>query len=176
MNKGHDPTFFAKTDAISFLISDHAAIEDLFSQFNALVDASAPAHEKKRTIALKICAALTVHAQIEEEIFYPEVRASLVLNVSSMMDEADIDHAACHELISHIELMEPSDAQYEASVVALGEFVDHHVKAEEGQMFRSVRKLRLDSANLGHELAIRRQELLNDYTPHKRSFSGAVLA
>ena len=166
----------AQADAISFLKSDHAAVKDLFMQFNLLAEASAPAHENKRVIALKICAALTVHTQIEEEIFYPEVRAALGPKEGLMIDQAEVEHASCKALIEQIELMQPSDDHYDAKVIVLGEYIDHHVEEEEDFMFRKVGRAKFDSASLAQELAIRKQELLNDYSSQKKSLSAAVFA
>lgn len=165
-----------KTDAISMLKADHAAVKDLFKQFNALAEASAPAHQKKRTIALKICKELTVHAKIEEELFYPAARATLGVDEAPMMDEADVEHASCKALIGQIESMEPSANHYDAKVIVLGEYIDHHVKEEEGEIFPKVRKAKIDLKALGQQLALRKRELLSDYSPQKPSLLASVFA
>ena len=81
----------------------------------------------------KICNELTVHAQIEEEIFYPAVRKAI--DDGDLMDEALVEHAGAKELISQLEAMDPEDELYDAKVTVLGEQIDHHVKEEEGEMF-----------------------------------------
>jgi hemerythrin superfamily protein len=164
-----------KTDAISMLKADHAAVKDLFKQFNALAEASAPAHQKKRTIALKICKELTVHAKVEEEIFYPAARAVLGRDEAPMMDEADVEHASCKELIGQIESMEPSENHYDAKVIVLGEYINHHVKEEEGEMFPKVRNAKLDLKGLGEHLVVRKKELMSSYSPEKASLLSRVL-
>ena len=164
-----------KTDAISLLKADHAGVKDLFKQFNALAEASAPAHQKKKAIALKICKELTVHAKIEEEIFYPATRAALGREDAPMMDEADVEHASCKELISQIESMESSAHHYDAKVIVLGEYINHHVKEEEGEMFPKARAAKLDLKALGAQLAARKRELLAGYVPEKASLLSRVL-
>ena len=164
-----------KTDAISMLKADHAAVKDLFKQFNALCEASAPAHQKKRTIALKICKELTVHAKAEEEIFYPAARAALGRDEAPMMDEADVEHDSCKALIGQIESMEPSEAHYDAKVIVLREYINHHVKEEEGDMFPKVRSAKLDLKALGVQLAARKKELMSSYSPEKASLLSRVL-
>lgn len=164
-----------KTDAIAMLKADHAAVKDLFKQFNALAGASAPAHQKKRTIALKICKELTVHARIEEEIFYPAAREELGRGEASMMDEADVEHASCKALIGQIESMEPSADHYDAHVIVLGEYINHHVKEEESEMFPKVRKTKLDLKTLGEQLAVRKKQLMASNAPEKASLLSRVL-
>ena len=100
---------------------------------------------------------MTVHATIEEEIFYPAVREAI--DDEDLMDEADVEHASAKELIAQLEAANPGDDQYDAKVTVLGEMIDHHVKEEEGEMFSKARKADIDSASLGEELAIRKAEL-----------------
>ena len=165
----------AKTDAIAMLKADHAAVKDLFRQFNALAEASAPAHQKKRMIALKICKELSVHAKIEEEIFYPAAREALGRGEAPMMDEADVEHASCKALIGQIESMEPSADHYDAQVIVLGEYINHHVKEEEGEMFRKVCKAKLDLKALAEQLAVRKKQLMASHPREKASLLSRVL-
>ena len=175
MNKASIHKATPKTDAISALKADHATVKDLFKQFKVLAEASAPAHQKKRTIALKICKELTVHAKVEEEIFYPAAREALGLDEAPMMDEADVEHASCKDLIGQIESMDPSDDHYDAKVIVLGEYIDHHVKEEEGEMFPKIRKAKLDLKALGEQIAARKKSLMSSYAPDKASLLARVL-
>ena len=175
MNQNADKKVKAKVDAISLLKADHVTVKELFSQFNALAEGSAAAHQKKRTIALKICKELTVHAKVEEEIFYPAARGALGRDEAPMMDEADVEHASCKELISQIESMEPSADHYDAKVIVLGEYINHHVKEEESEMFPKVRKAKLDLKALGEQLSMRKKELMSKYSPEKASLLSRVL-
>lgn len=151
-------------DAIALLKADHAAVKELFEQFSVLAEAKAPALRKKEMIAQKICKELTVHAQIEEEIFYPAIRAAIDDHL--LLDEADVEHASCKLLIEQIESMNPADDQYDAKVVVLGEYIEHHVKEEHGEMFPKARKADLDLDALGAAISERKKQLLANYEPH----------
>ena len=92
-----------------------------------------------------------------------------------MMDEADVEHASCKQLISQIESMEPSADHYDAKVIVLGEYINHHVKEEESEMFPKVRKAKLDLKALGEQLSVRKKELMSKYSPEKASLLSRVL-
>lgn len=144
-------------DAISLLIKDHKDVKAMFEQFEALTDRS---KVSKKKIADRICHALTVHAQVEEEIFYPAVRAAI--KDDDMMDEATVEHASAKDLIAQIEAMDPGDDLYDAKVKVLSEQIDHHVEEEEGEMFPKVRKSSLDLVALGAEITRRKQQIERD--------------
>ena len=142
-------------DAIALLKDDHKRVKDLFEQYDKLSDRSVV---NKKKIATQICLELTVHAQIEEEIFYPAVRGPI--KDGDLMDEAEVEHASAKELIAQISEMDPGDDLYDAKVKVLSEQIEHHVEEEEEEMFPKVRKTKLDLEALGQELAQRREELL----------------
>ena len=143
-------------DALSLLLRDHKDVKAMFKQFEELTDRS---KVTKKRIAEQICHALTVHMQLEEEIFYPAVLA--VIKGSDFMDEAIVEHASAQELIAEIEGMDPGEELYDAMVKVLSEQIDHHVSEEEGEMFPKVRKTRLDLIALGEEMYTRKEELEN---------------
>lgn len=143
-------------DAIAMLISDHREVEELFKQFEKQTDR---ARDKKKQIADQICAALTVHTQIEEEIFYPAARDA-VNDADELLDEAEVEHASAKELIMQIQEMDPEDDLYDAKVKVLSEQIEHHVKEEEKEMFPKVKKSKLDLEALGEEMAMRKDELI----------------
>jgi hypothetical protein len=101
---------------------------------------------------------LSLHAQLEEEIFYPAVRDG-VEDVDELLNEADVEHGVVEDLIDRLEEMDVEDEMYPANVTVLAEYVKHHVKEEEGELFPKVRKSNLDLAALGAEMAARKQEL-----------------
>lgn len=144
----------SQSDAINFLINDHEEVKDLFEQFEALTDRS---KVSKKRIADKICLALSLHTQIEEEIFYPAVQE--VIDDDDLMDEAVVEHAAAKELVMQLQDMDPDDELYDAKVKVLSEQVEHHVAEEEEEMFPKVRKTELDLEELGEEMMIRKEEL-----------------
>jgi hemerythrin superfamily protein len=146
-------------DAIAMLTNDHKEVKALFKQYNTLVEADAE-DEEKMAIAAQICQMLTVHATVEEEIFYPAAREALG-DDEDLIDEADVEHATAKELIAQLEGSGPADdALYDAKVKVLGEYIDHHVKEEEGEIFPKAKKGNLDSAALGAEMAARKEELM----------------
>jgi hemerythrin superfamily protein len=152
----------APIDAIALLTTDHKEVKKLFKSYAALVDAETET-AKKQALALQICATLTVHATIEEEVFYPAAREGL--DEQDLLDEAEVEHASAKDLIAQIEGMEPDDDLYDAKVKVLGEYIDHHVKEEEEELFPKVKRAKLDLEALGGELDARKQELQAEVDP-----------
>ena len=149
----------AKTDATVLLQRDHADVKKLFKQYEKLADAEADG-EERQALATQICQMLTVHATIEEEIFYPAAREAEV--EEDLLDEAEVEHASAKDLIAQIKGMSPDDELYDAKVKVLGEYVNHHVQEEEGEMFPKCRKAKMDLATLGTELEARKSELMEE--------------
>lgn len=145
-------------DAIEMLTADHKEVKALFKQYDELVEADGD-DDEKQAIAQEICLKLTVHATVEEELFYPEARTVLG-DDEDLVDEADVEHSTAKELIAQIEDASPEDALYDAKVKVLGEYIDHHVKEEEGEMFPKVKKAKLDTASIGAAMVDRKQELM----------------
>ena len=145
-----------ETDAIALLTADHKTVKGLFKEFEQLTKKD-DVDEQKAQLVRQICNELTVHAQVEEELFYPAVREAI--DDDDLMDEADIEHASAKDLIAQLQDLEPGDDHYDARVTVLGEYVDHHVKEEEGEMFPKARKADVNTAELGEEIAERKQEL-----------------
>ena len=144
-------------DALKLLMEDHKEVKSLFQAYDKLVKAEADA-AKKQAIAQQICTALTVHATVEEELLYPA--AYDVLAEGDLVDEATVEHATAKDLIAQIEGMQPSDDLYDAKVKVLSEYIDHHVKEEEKEMFPKLRKTELDLKELGASIKTRKAELL----------------
>ena len=149
----------ASMDAIKLLTQDHKEVKALFKEYEKLAKADAE-DEEKQQLAQEICTKLTVHATIEEEIFYPAAREALGDEVD-LVDEADVEHASAKDLIAQIEGSSPADDHYDAKVKVLGEYIDHHVKEEEGEMFPKLKKSELDLEALGDELMTRKEQLLS---------------
>jgi len=105
-----------------------------------------------------VCEDLTAHTTIEEEIFYPAVRAASKES-ADLLDEAQVEHAGAKDLIAQIEDMDPEDDLYDAKVKVLGEQVEHHIGEEEGKILPNAKKAGLDLVALGQELAMRKDEL-----------------
>ena len=139
-------------DALALLKADHDLVEDLFEKFE-----KARTEKQKTNLAEQICTELTIHAQIEEEIFYPAVRDAI--GEDDLMDEADVEHAGAKDLIAQIEASAPGEAHFDAKVTVLGEYIKHHVKEEQTEMFPKVRKADLDLKELGAAMSARKAEL-----------------
>jgi hypothetical protein len=148
-------------DAVKLLTADHKEVHSKFEQYKKLAKAEAPAEERE-ALAGEICTALKVHTAIEEEIFYPAAREAEV--DAPLLDEAEVEHASAKELIGQIESMSADDALYDAKVTVLGEYIDHHVKEEQDEMFPKCKKSAMDLAMLGEMLAARKEELMLEMT------------
>jgi len=146
-------------DAIALLEGDHTSVQRLFKRFEKLKNGEGNEAEKAELVNI-ICDELKVHTQIEEEIFYPAVREAI--DDDDLMDEAEVEHTGAKETISNLEAMQPGDDLYDATVSVLGEYVNHHIKEEEGHMFPKVRKSGLDTKALGTQLMERKHELQGD--------------
>ena len=139
-------------DAIAMLRADHKNVSALFEQFEK---SRSPA--KKKSLVQQICLELTVHAQIEEEIFYPAVQQAL--RDKELVPEARVEHASLKALIAQVEGVEPEGEMYDARVKVMSEYVKHHVKEEQNEMFPKVKTSRLDLAALGAQRDARKLEL-----------------
>jgi len=143
------------TDAIQLLTADHKEVKAMFTEFKKLMKSDGN-DDEKADLVQRICTALTIHATIEEEIFYPAVREAI--DDDDLMDEADVEHASAKDLIAQLEGSSPGDDHYDAKVTVLGEMIDHHVKEEEGEMFPKAKKA-VDTAAIGAEMQARQAEL-----------------
>ena len=143
----------APKDAIALLEADHKAVSQLFAEYEKT--RSVP---NKKFLVAEICTALTVHTQIEEEIFYPAVRTALKDKL--LVPEATVEHTSVKELIAQLEGDESAGEMYDAKVKVLSEYVKHHVKEEHTEMFPKVKSSSLDLVELGERMAARRDELL----------------
>ena len=146
-----------KNDAVDLLDADHIAVKKLFQEFNKLAEAKASG-DKRKALADRICRELSVHARIEEEIFYPAARAAI--HDDPLLDEAEVEHASAKELIAQIESMGAEEALFDAKVIVLGEYIDHHVGEERKEMFEKARKSGMDLMALKEQLAARKEELM----------------
>jgi len=142
-----------RQDAIALLEADHHTVDGYFDAFEA-----ATGNAEKKALADKICLALKVHTQIEEELFYPPAREKT--GDEDLLDEAIVEHAGAKTLIAQIEAMAPGQPLYDARMKVLAEQVRHHVEEEETELFPEVRETRIDLGALGAKLAARKAELM----------------
>lgn len=139
-------------DATVLLKTDHQLVSDLFDEYEA-----AYSNAKKKQIANQICRELTVHAQIEEEIFYPAVKRAM--KDKELIPEARVEHATLKSLASQLEDMEPDDEMFDAKVKVMHEYVKHHVKEEQNEIFPKAKSSGVDMMQLGAKLSERKEEL-----------------
>lgn len=142
-------------DAIKLLKDDHKEVRKMFEAFEKTDDDAT-----KQQLAEQICKALTVHAQIEEEIFYPAAYEALDEDGDDMVDEAEVEHASAKDLIAQIQASRVGEPLFDARVTVLGEYVQHHVEEEESQLFPECRASDMDLKAIGAALAARKQELM----------------
>jgi hemerythrin superfamily protein len=161
-------------DAVALLKADHRKVEELFEKFES-------ARGNKQKIAEQICMELIIHAQIEEEIFYPACTGKV--EDEDLVQEAYVEHDSAKVLIAEILAGSPEDEFYDAKVQVLSEMIKHHVKEEEKRaegLFAEAKEAGLDMDALGEQLMTRKQELMDEYksglpTPQTRSFKGTEL-
>lgn len=140
-------------DAIALLKADHKKVSALFEDFEKTRSAN-----KKKALVAQICQELTVHAALEEEIFYPAVKAAL--KDKELVPEATVEHASVKDLIAQVQGAEPDGEMYDARVKVMAEFVKHHVKEEQNEMFPKAAKTGLDMVQLRDEMLARKEQML----------------
>ena len=142
-------------DATAMLRADHKLVSGLFAQYEKTQSSS-----KKKQLVGQICTELSVHAQVEEEIFYPAVKEAL--HDHELVPEATVEHASLKSLICEVEGVEPDGEMFDAKIKVLGEYVKHHVKEEQTEMFPKAKATDLDMRELGARIAARKEVLLEE--------------
>jgi hypothetical protein len=146
----------ASPNAFELLEQDHREVEEWFEEYDELKEED----DRKAELAEKICLALKVHAQIEEEIFYPQAREATKDN--DLIDEAVVEHATVKHLIGEIEAKEVGEELYDAKIRVLGEMVKQHIREEEEELFPELESAKMDLEMVGKELAERKEELMSE--------------
>jgi len=149
------------TDPIKLLSDDHKEVHALFQKYMKSA-AKGTEGDGRQALAEKICLMLSAHMTIEEEIFYPAAREAMV--ESDLLDEAEVEHASCKELIAQIRGMDADDDLYDAKVKVLSEYIEHHVKEEEGEVFPKCRKSSMDLPTIGAQMSERKKALMSEMT------------
>lgn len=139
-----------KVDALTLLKQDHDRVKKAFKQFEKMEHDDPEAHQ----LALQTIADIKLHAAVEEEVFYPAVR--MALDEDDLMNEAEVEHKSAKVLIQDLEGLKPADPMFAATFTVLGEYIQHHVEEEEGEMFPKARKAKVDLVDLGEQIAARK--------------------
>ena len=157
--------------ALALLHADHQRVRKLFQELASLQGLD-DEDERRAELVDDICYELTLHAMLEEEIFYPVLRSAI--DNDELMDEADLEHAGMRELIAQLEVMYPGDDHFDATISVLGEDLAHHIDKEESEMFAAALRAGIDLERLGEQLAARREELDEDLSAPAGSIDGVA--
>jgi hemerythrin superfamily protein len=141
--------------ALELLAADHRKVDGLFRQFEQMKEDE---DEGRVLVAQQICNELTIHAQIEEDLFYPWLRENL--EETDAVAEATVEHQSLKQLVAEIQPSGQADEAFDARVKVLSEYVKHHVKEEENEIFPQVAGEEEELDELGQELAARKAELM----------------
>jgi hemerythrin superfamily protein len=145
-------------DPIALLVADHRRLRVLFARFAKLRRTGHPPAKIQRIVEVA-CEEFELHATIEEQLFYPGVRAKAR---AGFVEEAEVEHDAIRAIIADLQQLEPSDPKYPAAFRVLIHFLSHHMRQEERHLFPRVRRARLDLVDLGHRMLTLRKSLLGE--------------
>ena len=142
---------------LEMLKQDHDKVQKAFKEFEKLDREDA---EAVRDLAMQTCEDLKVHTALEEEIFYPALREAI--DDEDILNEAAVEHETAKMLIEQLENMQEDDPNFHATFTVLGEYVRHHIKEEEGEMFAAAKKSVLDFDELAGRMRQRKEELVGE--------------
>jgi len=144
--------------ATEMLMQDHKRVQKLFKDFEKV---DRDDEEAVRELVETACLELQIHSMLEEEIFYPAVRAQANgQEQEDLLNEAEVEHETVDELIAKLHELEPDDPMYCAYFTVLSEYVKHHVKEEEQSLFPAAEGMKdLDLKQLAEDMRLRREEL-----------------
>jgi len=149
-----------KDNALELLKQDHREVQTLFKEFEKLEQDGEEAVEQ---VIATACTELKIHDKIETEVFYPAIREQAQNEeIEDLLNEAEVEHTSVRNLIQTIEGMSASDEKRKANFTVLMEYVKHHVKEEEKEMFPKLKQLDIDFEQLGQQLKERKAELMGE--------------
>lgn len=151
----------ARNEILTMLKDDHKRVRKAFRDFEKLDAEEDP--ERSRALVEQACGELEVHAALEEELFYPAVRG--FLKEEELLEEAEVEHTSAKALIAQLKGMDPDDPKFAATFTVLGEYVKHHIKEEEGELFPQLSGARLDWDELCDQIHERRDALMAQFLP-----------
>jgi hemerythrin superfamily protein len=158
--KSRTPARSGAKDATQILMTDHKKVSKIFADYEKV---SAGNIARKQALAKMACDELTVHAQVEEELLYPALYEAFKKSDDDLVDEAEVEHGTIKQLIATLQASDPSDRLFDANMTVLAEYVKHHVKEEETEIFPKARKSRaLDLKRMGEEIAARKVQLMEE--------------
>ena len=148
----------AREDVIQLLKDDHKHVKKHFREFEKMDPEQDP--EACQELVTRVCDELEVHAQLEEELFYPAARRALQgKEGEDLLDEAEVEHHSVKQLIAELRELQPADPKFKAHVTVLSEYVKHHVKEEEGEMFEKLSRAKIEWEPLLQDMLDRQEEM-----------------
>ena len=141
-------------EPIAMLEADHRKVQQMFKQFEKLGEGD---EQEKGRIVKQACGELKVHAQLEEELFYPPLHEEE--ETKDLIDEAQVEHQSAKDLIAKLEEMDPDDELFDATFTVLAEYVRHHVQEEEGEIFPAAKRAQLDWESMATQMTERKSEI-----------------
>jgi len=151
---------WASPEITTMIRLDHTHVLAAFRRYRSYLSGA-----RKRALVANACLGLELHAQLEEEIFYPAARSVLNASASDLLDAAEVEHGSIKSLIAGIQEAlddDGADEKTDAKVMVLREYVSHHVKEEESKLFPKLKKSDLDLDEIGSSLRTRKEELLGE--------------
>lgn len=148
----------ARDEIIDQLKEDHRRVKKAFREFEKMDRQDEAACE---ALVSKTISELEIHAELEEDLFYPAIRSAL--SDEGLIDEAEVEHMTFHVLIDQLKNMDPQDDRYSATFTVLGEYIKHHVKEEEGEIFVGLNRARLNWRNLRDDMQQLRQQRMAEH-------------
>ena len=145
------------TGAIELLKEQHDKVKKAFKEFEKLDREDS---ETQQQLVQTVCEDLKLHTTLEEELFYPAAREAI--EDEDIMNEAQVEHETAKMLIEQLENMGTDDPNYFATFTVLGEYVRHHIKEEQGEMFPAAKRARIDLVGLGERMRARKEELAGE--------------
>jgi hypothetical protein len=141
----------SSTNAVTNLKADHQNVKGLFDEFEKTAERAT-----KITIVSEALEELSLHATLEEELFYPAVREEID-DDDGLMNEADEEHHVAKILIAELDEMDGTESHYDAKFTVLAENVRHHIKEEEENMLPKAQKTEIDFDALGAKCSAERK-------------------
>ena len=151
----------ARTELLKMLKEDHKKVKKAFQTFERLDQEEEG--DECQALVTQTCADLALHTSLEEEVFYPAIRAAL--RDEQLIDEAEVEHASAKTLIADLQQMPPEDRAYAATFKVLGEYVKHHIGEEENEIFPQLTRAKLDWDDLLRQMTTRREALEQELMP-----------
>lgn len=158
----------ARDEVFSMLMEDHKRVKKIFRDFERM-DIHEDA-DRCESMVKEACSMLELHTTLEEELFYPEARSCL--GDESIVDEAEVEHEVAKQLIQQLKNADPEDEKFAATFTVLGEYVKHHIKEEESELFPQLNRAKLDWQHLQEQMQEHRQDLMQKMMPEMAQKGG----